>query len=435
MDKTQKGERGANPQSPSNELLNALDPDDANTAPTPTEAERQRIELLLEKERISNWISRVATRLTEHTEPQELDDAVDAIYLAIARLPKGEEGSLLRHIENQFGRLAPSYFGLEKKIEAVRNHLLKIEAETQQTLSSNRLIVDSLEDFLAHNFPPRGLLLDPWLFEDSLNMIYGARGLGKTHIGLGIAYAVAAGSNFLRWTAAKPTKVVYVDGEMPGATLQERLAIIAQNATAEPPPRFLTIISSQRQAGPMPDLASAFGQSLLDRAIEPDTALIIIDNLSCLLRSGRENEAESWIPFQDWLLEQKRLKRAVVFIHHAGKSGLQRGTSKREDILDEVIGLKALPETEHDGAAFSVNYEKARNLFGSAAESFEARLSTSDDGTQGWQTASLEDSQYAKAIELLSLEEMNQSDIAAELGVNKSTVSRWKRRAKSEGKL
>ena len=112
-----------------------------------------------------------------------------------------------------------------------------------------------------------------------------------------------------------------------------------------------------------------------------------------------------------------------------------RGTSKREDILDEVIGLKALPETEHDGAAFSVNYEKARNLFGSAAESFEARLSTSDDGTQGWQTASLEDSQYAKAIELLSLEEMNQSDIAAELGVNKSTVSRWKRRAKSEGKL
>lgn len=46
-------------------------------------------------------------------------------------------------------------------------------------------------------------------------MIYAPRGVGKTHVALGIAYAVTSGGQFLGWQASKPRGVLYLDGEMP----------------------------------------------------------------------------------------------------------------------------------------------------------------------------------------------------------------------------
>ncbi len=57
-------------------------------------------------------------------------------------------------------------------------------------------------------------------------MIDGPRGLGKTHVSLNVAYAVATGGEFLGWKAPQPRRVLFIDGEMPGALLQERLAAI-----------------------------------------------------------------------------------------------------------------------------------------------------------------------------------------------------------------
>ncbi len=73
--------------------------------------------------------------------------------------------------------------------------------------------------------------------------------------------------------------------------------------------------------------------------------LVIVDNLSSLVRSGKENEAESWIPIQEWALSLKRKGVSVLFIHHSSRSGTQRGTSRREDLLDTLISLRRLPLT------------------------------------------------------------------------------------------
>ena len=32
--------------------------------------------------------------------------------------------------------------------------------------------------------------------------------------------------------------------------------------------------------------------------------------------------------------------KTVLFVHHSGKGGQQRGTSRREDVLDTVIALR-----------------------------------------------------------------------------------------------
>jgi RecA-family ATPase len=84
----------------------------------------------------------------------------------------------------------------------------------------------SVQELLEMDIPPREMLLDPILQKQGLLMLYSKRGVGKTHVVLGIAYALASGGSFLRWKAVRPVKVLIIDGEMPLSALQERLAAI-----------------------------------------------------------------------------------------------------------------------------------------------------------------------------------------------------------------
>jgi hypothetical protein len=77
--------------------------------------------------------------------------------------------------------------------------------------------------FSTINMPPREMLLNPILPERSLAMLYAPRGVGKTLLALSIGLAVASGSQLLRWRAYRQRRVLYVDGEMPLVSLQERL--------------------------------------------------------------------------------------------------------------------------------------------------------------------------------------------------------------------
>src|SRR4051794_19912866 len=82
-------------------------------------------------------------------------------------------------------------------------------------------------DFLALDIAPREMLLHPILPERSLSMLYAPRGVGKSWLGLSIGLAVASGRELLRWSAPNSKRVLYVDGEMPLVSLQERLRAIS----------------------------------------------------------------------------------------------------------------------------------------------------------------------------------------------------------------
>ena len=149
--------------------------------------------------------------------------------------------------------------------------------------------------------------------------------------------------------------------------MQERLAAIVRGFGKQPPSEnhFRLLCADLFEFG-LPDLATPAGQAWLDARIG-DTNVIFLDNISTLVRSGKENEAESWRPLQGWLLRQRRLGRTVIFLHHAGKGGTQRGTSNREDVLDTVISLRHPNDySPEQGARFEVHYEKNRNFYGEA---------------------------------------------------------------------
>src|SRR5437867_8213924 len=84
----------------------------------------------------------------------------------------------------------------------------------------------TLGEFLSMTFAPREYVMEPIIPTKGLAMLFASRGVGKTYISLGIGTAVAAGTAFLNWTAPKPRRVLYIDGEMPANTMQHRLAEI-----------------------------------------------------------------------------------------------------------------------------------------------------------------------------------------------------------------
>lgn len=305
--------------------------------------------------------------------------------------------------------------------------------DTMTQVFQRPVMVDAA-GLMAARFPPREQLLSPWLLSQSLSMIYAPRGIGKTHVALGVSYALASGGEFLGWRAAKPVKVAYLDGEMPGADLSNRVRAIADAAGNEAVPGFLQFMTPDLQPnGVMPNLYDRIGQSMIGDAIG-DAQVIIVDNISALVRGGRENEGESWQPVAEWALRMRASGRSVVFIHHAGKGGQQRGTSKREDLLDTVISLRRPGDyTPDEGARFEVHFEKARALYGEDVSPLEATLITGEDGRQEWALRSAADGLDDSLLEMMSLG-LSQSEAAKELNVGRSTVIRHLKRLQEDGR-
>jgi putative DNA primase/helicase len=290
------------------------------------------------------------------------------------------------------------------------------------------LEIISAKELLDLALPPREMLLAPIIPVKGLAMVYGERGLGKTHVALGIGYAVASGGTFLKWQAPTAARVLYIDGEMPANAMQERVRLLG------PAPPLLTFLLADLRDSPLPDLGTKVGQAALEQlwgASPPD--LLILDNLSCLISVVRDNEAESWSPMQTWLLQLRRRGISVLIVHHAGKAGSQRGTSRREDVLDTTIKLRRPADYEAtEGARFEVHLDKARRVVGGDAEPFEAKLQTDEHGIITWYWQAHKDVQFSRACNLF-VEGLSVRDAAEELGISRSSVHRLYKRAKAEG--
>jgi putative DNA primase/helicase len=85
------------------------------------------------------------------------------------------------------------------------------------------------------------------------------------------------------------------------------------------------------------------------------------------------------------------------------------------------------------GAVFEIHFEKARGLYGDDVAPVEARLSDTT-GVLTWDWRSVEGTTFDRVVDL-SKEGLSQKEIADELQLNKSTVSRHIKRAKNEGYL
>ena len=212
-----------------------------------------------------------------------------------------------------------------------------------------------------------------------------------------------------------------------------RLASIVASAPAtELDPQNVKILAGDLvEAGGIGNLASPDVQIEIDRWLD-GVDLLVLDNLSSLTAVIRDNDAESWGPIQEWLLKLRRRGISVLIVHHAGKGGQQRGTSRREDVLDTSISLRHPADySPVEGARFEVHLEKARGVHGDAARPFEAKLDVRD-GMAIWATRELDDANRARVQALLD-DGLSVRDIADETGISKSTVQRIKKAIEATG--
>ncbi len=278
-------------------------------------------------------------------------------------------------------------------------------------------------ELLAANLRTRECMLDPFLASDSQALLYGPRGLGKTFVALGIAWAVAGGGSFLGWTAREPRRVLYVDGEMSAVDLQDRLRMLG---SAPPTLKFMIADLAERS---LPDLGYIEGQSRLVGAWD-DPELVVLDNLSSLV-GVKTGDPDCWAELQRFLMIQRRHGRAMLVVHHANKQGLQRGTSRREDVLDLVMALRRPADYQpQDGARFEIHFEKARGLHGEAAQPIEAKLETDMHGAARWTWRPLQVGELERVAELLKAG-LNPSQAARELGISRSRSYRLSDRVKA----
>ena len=284
------------------------------------------------------------------------------------------------------------------------------------------------EDLLRRAFEPKAVLLSPCITKKSLTMVYARRGAGKTWFAEGAALSVAAAGTLFdarpngpAWAAPSPRPVLLVDGEMPGSDIRDRLARLIAGRGYDPQGR-LRVLAADLFEEPLPSISTPEGRAVVEAHLG-DAELVIFDNISTLFRGLDENDAGEWEPVQDFLLALRRRGLAVLLVHHGGKNGAQRGTSKREDVLDTVISLR-LPD-DHDpdeGARVHVVFEKSRGLAGRDVDSFEARLEVTKSGAL-WRAAPIVDPDDEEILKLHRAGK-SQREIARKVGRDQANVSR-----------
>ena len=281
---------------------------------------------------------------------------------------------------------------------------------------------------------PREKLLGDWFSEGDCGFLFAARGTGKTWLALAIAQALSTGGKLGDWKAPAPVKVLYIDGEMPPDLMRDRCeGLEASNDNLQ----FLNHEILFERTGKVLNIVDAEVQrAITAHCINTGVKVMILDNLSTLASGMKENEADSWELVNPWLLDLRRRKVAVVIVHHAGRSGEMRGTSKREDSVFWIIALDDAKKNADDrrGARFVTRFTKASRNTQEEIPPYEWHLVT--DNANGKVSISYEQTQTQEVfMQLITDGVTDCADLAEEMKVSKGTVSKWAKKMMDAGRL
>ena len=281
--------------------------------------------------------------------------------------------------------------------------------------------------FCDLNIPPRRRFLSPWLKEDSITLISGWRGAGKTFFVMGILNAVSNGESFGPWGCEFPAPTLLLDGEMPPKDIQERVYGLNMELDSRKTPLYIySDALAAKTKLPRVRLVSPDWRNMMkDALISRGVRLWAIDNLASLAVGLDENKKQDWDAINQWLLELRFAGVSTIMLHHVNKSGGQRGTSAREDNIDASITLKAPHNyVVEDGARFVCRFTKARvptpdlKLIADT----EFRVEADDKGRYWWKWANVKAETRKTVLEMLT-KGLTQAAIADSVGVSRGRVS------------
>lgn len=314
------------------------------------------------------------------------------------------------------------------------------EQSSEEANQAAPITVRPVAELLAATYPPIEFISDPILIHPGLCLLFGPSGISKTYFALAWAMAVAGGTNFLKWKNETPRGVLYVDGELGGRTMQQRIKLLQSGHEIVFKAPFYTASFDDQGNGLFPDLEDPIAQLRYAAGIPDDVQLVVLDSLSTLASMEESNDYKSWATIQRMLLGLRRRGMTVIVIHHANKGGNdQSGTSRRIHVMDTVISLRK-HEAEEGGTPgykdVEVHVTKGRNLPPHMAEPFIATLSSPLHlgSSMAWTSGDLMARKGQQVEELLKTGMPIQA-VIAETGCGSSFAYRIKDRMVQSGEL
>jgi len=324
----------------------------------------------------------------------------------------------------------------DDKVEAAEKLSIMIEGAGAYEPPKKASIEDAIlqaKDFTALDLPAKKMFLTPWLTEQSITLISGWRGTGKTWLALSILNAVSKGESFGPWEAGEPVSCLFVDGEMPDSDLDYRIRELGIDSI------YLYSDSYANRLGlPRANLLSEIWRTSMKRfLLTHGIKLWILDNIGSLAPGIDENSKRDWDPINTWLLELRFAGIATGLLHHTGKDGGQRGTSGREDNIDNSIILKRpFDYSPEDGCRFIAHFAKdrVRTQDLSLIADMQFQLRQDETGKLIWTWGNVKKETKGEILRMLD-ENIKSIEIAEALGVTRGYVSRVKKQAVKDGLL
>lgn len=187
------------------------------------------------------------------------------------------------------------------------------------------------------DLPPPAPLVHGWLNRDSLAMIYGPPGAGKSFVAIDLAMTVQSGRQWWHGSAVTAGSVLYVVAEgTPGASLRTTAWETHHGRTAAVTwhPGAVSIFD--------PMWASAMAQVVAD--LRP--ALVVFDTFARSIVGADENSTRDMgLAIEHLDMIRRAAGSCVLVVHHAGKDVTKgaRGASALKGAMDteiEVVGTE-----------------------------------------------------------------------------------------------
>jgi putative DNA primase/helicase len=290
-----------------------------------------------------------------------------------------------------------------------------------------------LKNFTSMKLSEKRTFLDPWITEQSITLISGWRGVGKSWLALGAVDAISKGEKFGPWTVENSIASLYLDGEMAAQDLQFRALELNMGVDTKSPIYIYSGAYSSQLGLPRANLLdSKWQKAMMQYLLDNNIKLWVADNIGSLAPGINENVKEDYDPINQWLLDLRFSGISTILLHHTGKEGDQRGTSAREDNIDTSIILKQPGDyTAEDGCRFIMKFKKNRVVSGDQFLLADLEF-TYERGK--WSFDNVKNKARDEILKLLD-EGYKQKDIAQELNIDPGYVSRIRKKAIQEGHL
>ena len=300
-------------------------------------------------------------------------------------------------------------------------------AASEQLEPTKAIQPPELDDFLAEDFPDSKRLLGP-IHNESVIIGAGPPGSGKTNVAIGIAHAVCAGRNFLGWHAPDKHSVFYVDGEMSGRQLQDRLNLYDFPDDHEPLHIVNAISWVARQGLEHPNLAHPDWQERICEWAN-GRRLVILDNVVSLVNAPglSFSSDEFWRTVIPLNLRLRAMGCTVIWLDHTNAEGRPFGTRTKEWGADLVFTLKENDRTSYyddcPGVAFTVSFRKVRGIKGKEHQNIDCEMCPDENGKAVWTWKTTKATEMHEAA-ALQASGMTQRQISRQTGMALGKVNK-----------